>query len=396
MISKYIISVIIPAFIFAGCSTKSPIENNFITVDVTKDYPKKDVVLQDIFDIEYVPLETSDEFLTSGNVRAIGKDLIITKNNGRTDGNIYLFDRTTGKGIRRINRLGQGGEEYTNILDIVLDEDRQEMFVNNHYLAKIVVYDLKGNFKRSFKQKENYFYGEIGNFDKDRLICHDDCLSFDKEETKRNFFMLASKQDGSIKEIPIPYDKVKTSLILKQVDGKKRDWSIYNKRMIPYKDSWLLNEISADTIYRYSPDAGLIPFIVRKPSVQTMSPEIFLFPSVMTDRYYFMQTAKKDFDFKMDSDVERTDLMYDKETNKIFRVTIYNADYTEKVPVKIMFEMFMLSFANKDGVAFSRVLPAFELAEAYKNGKLRGHLKKIAAKLDEEDNPVIMIAKYKR
>lgn len=396
MISKYIISVIIPAFIFAGCSTKSPIENNFITVDVTKDYPKKDVVLQDIFDIEYVPLETSDEFLTSGNVRAIGKDLIITKNNGRTDGNIYLFDRTTGKGIRRINRLGQGGEEYTNILDIVLDEDRQEMFVNNHYLAKIVVYDLKGNFKRSFKQKENYFYGEIGNFDKDRLICHDDCLSFDKEETKRNFFMLASKQDGSIKEIPIPYDKVKTSLILKQVDGKKRDWSIYNKRMIPYKDSWLLNEISADTIYRYSPDAGLIPFIVRKPSVQTMSPEIFLFPSVMTDRYYFMQTAKKDFDFKMDSDVERTDLMYDKEANKIFRVTIYNADYTEKVPVKIMFEMFMLSFINKDGVAFSRVLPAFELAEAYKNGKLRGHLKKIAAKLDEEDNPVIMIAKYKR
>ena len=396
MISKYIISVIIPAFIFAGCSTKSPIENNFITVDVTKDYPKKDVVLQDIFDIEYVPLETSDEFLTSGNVRAIGKDLIITKNNGRTDGNIYLFDRTTGKGIRRINRLGQGGEEYTNILDIVLDEDRQEMFVNNHYLAKIVVYDLKGNFKRSFKQKENYFYGEIGNFDKDRLICHDDCLSFDKEETKRNFFMLASKQDGSIKEIPIPYDKVKTSLILKQVDGKKRDWSIYNKRMIPYKDSWLLNEISADTIYRYSPDAGLIPFIVRKPSVQTMSPEIFLFPSVMTDRYYFMQTAKKDFDFKMDSDVERTDLMYDKETNKIFRVTIYNADYTEKVPVKIMFEMFMLSFINKEGVAFSRVLPAFELAEAYKNGKLRGHLKKIAAKLDEEDNPVIMIAKYKR
>jgi len=396
MISKYIILVIIPAFIFAGCSTKSPIENNFITVDVTKDYPKKDVVLQDIFDIEYVPLETSDEFLTSGNVRAIGKNLIITKNNGRTDGNIYLFDRTTGKGIRRINRLGQGGEEYTNILDIVLDEDRQEMFVNNHYLAKIVVYDLKGNFKRSFKQKENYFYGEIGNFDKDRLICHDDCLSFDKEETKRNFFMLASKQDGSIKEIPIPYDKVKTSLILKQVDGKKRDWSIYNKRMIPYKDSWLLNEISADTIYRYSPDAGLIPLIVRKPSVQTMSPEIFLFPSVMTDRYYFMQTAKKNFDFKMDSDVERTDLMYDKEANKIFRVTIYNADYTEKVPVKIMFEMFMLSFINKDGVAFSRVLPAFELAEAYKNGKLRGHLKKIAAKLDEEDNPVIMIAKYKR
>jgi len=50
--------------------------------------------------------------------------------------------------------------------------------------------------------------------------------------------------------------------------------------MIPYRDGWLLNEISADTIYKYSPDAGLIPFIVRKPSVQTMNPEIF-FPKML-------------------------------------------------------------------------------------------------------------------
>lgn len=393
---KLITVLTILLFLLMGCSESKQQDEGYITVDVTKSYPEKEIILQDIFDIEYVPLETSEEFLTSGNVRAVGKDIIITKNNGRTDGDIFFFDRTTGKGIRKINRLGQGGEEYTNILEIVLDEERQEIFVNNHYSGKIVVYDLEGNFKRSFKQRENYFYDEIGVFDKDRLICHDGCLNFDDEETKRNFFMLVSRQDGSIDEIPIPYDKVKTELILKQIDGKKRDWSIRNKQLIPHEDGWLLIELSADTIYRCSSDMLLKPFIVRTPSVQAMSPEIFLFPNVLTGRYYFMQAVKRDFDFISDTDVERTDLMYDKETNKIFEVTLYNDDYIEKIPVKIMFEMFTLCFVNKEEIAFMRMIPAFDLVEAYKEGKLSGRLKEIAATLDEEDNPVIMIAKHKK
>lgn len=395
--NKYHLSLtIIFIIIFTGCKNKTSESNNYIFIDVMKEYPQKELALQDIFDIEYIQLETTDEFMTTGNVRAIGEKLIITKNNGRTDGNIFLFDRTTGKGIRKINRIGQGSEEYTNILEIVLDEERQEIFINNHYSGKIIVYDLEGNFKRSFKQRENYFYDEIGIFDKDRLICHDGYLSFDKEETKRNFFMLVSKQDGSIEELAIPYDQLKTELIIKQVDGKPRDWSVHNRQLIPHKDGWLLTDLSADTIYRSSPDMKLKPFIVRIPSVQSMDPEIFLFPNVLTDRYCFMQTVKKDFDFKTDTDLERTDLMYDKETNKIHEITLYNSDYLEKVSVKIMFEISTLSFFNNEGAVFSKSLPAHELVDAYKEGKLRGPLKKIASHLDEEDNPVIMIAKYKQ
>lgn len=395
--NKYHLSLtIIFIIIFTGCKNKTSESNNYIFIDVMKEYPQKELALQDIFDIEYIQLETTDEFMTTGNVRAIGEKLIITKNNGRTDGNIFLFDRTTGKGIRKINRIGQGSEEYTNILEIVLDEERQEIFINNHYSGKIIVYDLEGNFKRSFKQRENYFYDEIGIFDKDRLICHDGYLSFDKEETKRNFFMLVSKQDGSIEELAIPYDQLKTELIIKQVDGKPRDWSVRDRQLIPHKDGWLLTDLSADTIYRSSPDMKLKPFIVRIPSVQSMDPEIFLFPNVLTDRYCFMQTVKKDFDFKTDTDLERTDLMYDKETNKIHEITLYNSDYLEKVSVKIMFEISTLSFFNNEGAVFSKSLPAHELVDAYKEGKLRGPLKKIASHLDEEDNPVIMIAKYKQ
>lgn len=41
-------------------------------------------------------------------------------------------------------------------------------------------------------------------------------------------------------------------------------------------------------------------------------------------------------------------------------------------------------------------MEAYKLVEAYNNGELKGELKNIAAELDEESNPVIMIAKDKK
>lgn len=77
-------------------------------------------------DVEYIPLETTDEFITQGVVMAISDKYILTKNYVN-DGYIYIFDRKTGKGIRKINRKGQGGEEYAFIVSAVLDEDNEEI-----------------------------------------------------------------------------------------------------------------------------------------------------------------------------------------------------------------------------------------------------------------------------
>lgn len=55
-------------FIMTGCGgQKSGTQNDdIITVDVTASYPKKELILQDFMDVEYVPLETNDEFVTMG------------------------------------------------------------------------------------------------------------------------------------------------------------------------------------------------------------------------------------------------------------------------------------------------------------------------------------------
>jgi hypothetical protein len=65
-------SVIMLAAVIAGCTgckhSGKQVTNDIVTVDVMASYPEKELILQDFMDVEYVPLETTDEFITQGLV----------------------------------------------------------------------------------------------------------------------------------------------------------------------------------------------------------------------------------------------------------------------------------------------------------------------------------------
>ena len=379
---------------FIGCNQPKPKSEDFITVDVTATYPKKELILQDFMDVEYIPLESTDSFITMAHVQDIGEDVIILRNRNRSsDGNIFIFNKK-GKGLRKINRQGPGDEEYTFLLKAFLDEDNNELFVNDHRASKMSVYDLFGQFKRSFKHKDGSIFDPVYNFDKNNLICLDYISDF--EEEPKNRFFIVSKQDGRItKEIQIPY-KVKKSTVLTVTDEAKGvtiSNATRNEELIPYFGDWLLVDPSSDTIYKSAPDFSLTPFIVRTPSIQSMIPEIFLFPGVFTDRYYFLQTVKKEYDFTTNSGFPRTDLVYDQQEKAIYEYTVLNADFSTKKLVNMVYEITLI---NDDGIAFVQRLEAPDLIEANENGELKGKLKEIASTLDEESNPVLMLARYKK
>ena len=50
---------------------------------------------------------------------------------------------------------------------------------------------------------------------------------------------------------------------------------------------------------------------------------------------------------------------------------------------------------NNNGIAAVQTLSAGQLVEAYQEDGLQGRLKEVAAGLDEESNPVVMLVKYK-
>ncbi len=369
---------------FVGC--KKSDTNNLITVDVTASYPEKELILQDFMDVEYIPLETNDEFVTQGVVMAIDNKFIVTKN-GSNDGDIFVFDRKTGKALRKINKMGKGPEEYSHLTNIVLDEQNNELFINCIVSKKILVYDLFGNFKRSFKHTEDNGYVNVFNYDTDNLICYNRLILYKDGENRGSepYHMIISKQDGSItRNITIPFDVIKTPFI----DEGGRTVSTLFPPIIPYKNTWLLVETSSDTVYNYIPKKNkLIPFLVKKPTVDT---EVFLTMGTMTDQYYFMQTMKKEFDFTKGRGFPIADLMYDRQENAVFKPAVINGDYVKRKKVD------MTSHPINSGIAAFQKLEAFQLVEAYKNDGLKGKLKEIAAELSEESNPVIMVMKYKK
>lgn len=352
-----------------------------------------------------MPLETTEEFVTTGSVSAIDENFILLKDAGRMQsGNIYFADRA-GKFKRMINHLGQSGEEYIYLRQFVYDKENQELYVNDTMGKKIVVYDLNGNFKRSFKSIENIYYEWIGNYDRDYLIC---CSlpNADPNETgydegiKDSGFMLLSKQDENSLKIQIPYEKyISTTFIIessKSPTGKFYT-SISNTPLIPYQGSWLLVEASSDTIYQYLPNRTQIPFIVRTPEIQSMNPKIFLYPGVITDRYCFMQTVKMEYDFEKDEGFSTTELVYDKQENAIYSYKVYNGDIKKETSLNLVFQVPIVpTILNNDGIAYISRLEAHDLVDACEKGILKGRLKEIAAQLNEESNPVLMIAIYKK
>ena len=378
------------AVFFVNCNGKEQSINGLLLFDVTKNYPWKELILQDFMDVEYVPLETTNEFLCQGFVQDVTENYIIVRNFSRT-GDIFIFDRK-GKAVKRINRVGQGGEEYVFLLEAIYDEEHDDLFVSD-LGRKIMVYNKEGIYKRYFKARENGKYKFIRNFDQDHLICYDGEVSNDGVTNGQNF-LLVSKQDGSFKTIHIPFEKSTATAVISKTFQPGVTWGITPQTdfpLVPYKGKWILMEPSCDTLYTLYSDLVKKPFIVREPSIQNMTPEVFLFLSIVTDRYYFMETVKREYDFADKKGYPSTNLVYDQEENKTYRSIVYNGDYNIKKDVQMNYIPL-----NQD-IASCHIIPAHELVVAYQKGWLKdGRLKEIAATLDEESNPVLMFYKHKK
>lgn len=265
-----------------------------------------------------------------------------------------------------------------------MDETANELIVNDPIIQKICVYDLEGNFKRSFKHADGHKFVDVTGFDKDYLVCYDENIFMDAEKTEidntRVYHFLISKQDGSIvQEIPVPYEKLNIPMI--QQDGMT---SIsFVKTIMALQNDLLIIQNSSDTIYRFTAKGHKTePFMVKIPS---SNPERLMTIGTVTSRYCFFQTIDKTFNPKTGRGFPFRELVYDKETNEVFTSVVLNADFTSKQQVD------MIRLAQNGKIACIQALQAHKLIEANEQGELKGKLKEIASKLNEDSNPVIML-----
>ena len=367
----------------AACQSNDNADS-IMTIDLNKKYQEKEIILQDIMDVEYVPLDSSDEFISSGNIKAVGDKYIVLVSGGK----ILLFDRHTGKGIRVIDHEGQGADEYTLAYNVILDEANNELFVNDPTIKKICVYDLEGNFKRSFSHGEEHQFIDVTDFDKDFLVCYDEAIFMDMEKTEtdnsKTYHFLISKQDGSIaQEISVPYEKINAPML--QVGGMTS--VTFVRAVVPLNKDMLIIQNSSDTIYRYTANKHqMVPFLVKIPSTD---PERLITIGTVTPQYCFFQTIDKTFNPETGRGFPHHDLVIDRQTNEAFSSVVLNADYSSKQQVD------MIRFAQNGEVLCVQALQAHKLVEANEKGELNGYLKEIASQLNEDSNSVIMVMRAK-
>ena len=131
------------AFVAMSVSCGPSADIGMMTIDMEKSYPKKELAINDIWEMEYIALETDSLFLVSGGQpQHVGENKLGFVDN-RT-GNLLFFDAKTGKKAFCINRKGAGPEEYKSVGALVMDEKTGEIFAWSIIDGTFQVYDAQG------------------------------------------------------------------------------------------------------------------------------------------------------------------------------------------------------------------------------------------------------------
>ena len=404
MKQEFFIILVAMAFTFVGCSTKTEKTDNtdgIFSIDLSISYPHKEIHLQSIAEIEYVALETTDDILLDETFRlsSISDNYIVGWQNKTNE--VFIFNRN-GKTVTKINKFGQGGAEYSSIEGILFDEKNEEIFVvERSEVGRIQVYTLNREYKRTLNYSKDFSDLRLYNFDDETLLIYVDderssmikLFTSQGGQTSVRFvdperpYMLMSKKDGTIiseLNIVIP-ERYTLSFV---GEGALRLYRLpYNRY---HGQDFVIADMSSDTIYKLSKNRELEPLFIRKPSVISSSPLIVWSSMFMTDKFSVLHRATKNESSRDAATVVSLDtLMHNLSTGEINKVTFVNEDF----PSARWAPSIGIQLPQNNVVAGLLQMP--RLFNAYEQKQLKGDLEQLVATLDEEDNQIVMIVKFK-
>ena len=399
--------------IFFGCCQKNPqnatIKNDIIHIDISKDYPqyKNSVVASR----EFVPLETTNDVLLdrSAMLHYISEKYILVIEQGR--GNIFLFD-INGKIVSYFNHKGQGPQEWMAMSSVVLDEKNDEIFVFDDIVVagggRILVYTLNGKYKRTLKYPtDSRLRLTAYNFDDETMLVYD--IEGLRDKTYKNKpYMFLSKKDGSITStLNISFTERYDTRVITQSEVSGQSYfssssvTITNRRH--NGQDFVIADVSSDTIYRLTKNRDLIPFIVRTPSVHSTDPHLTCTPVAIADKFILLYITPLDYEAVNKGKAPSVKiLMYELETGNIytvdFRPTWNDVNFLQKNIDARLHPSWKLKEDYNNNAKFKKELEqlsATTLDKDYKK-KLVEFEQFLSNKLDEEDNPVVVVERFNK
>ena len=361
-------------------------------LDMNLRYPKKIVDLQDIADVEYIVLETHDDGLASGSFNTtITDSLIITYNMS----NDILFFHRDGRFSHSFNRKDGSGKEYSIISEnLCVNPEQKEIYIYESARGRIQVYSFDGQYKRTLKVRgDGYEYGTLFYIDSEFLLLQD-LKNVDENSphpaNPKPYYRL-SVADGSKQQLPLMVEK-RISNSLTWYNKETDKFASIGVSISPVANiggELTISDFALDTVYAYR-DERLVP-IARKVNWMKKSGVPWLVTlDAITDKYYLWHAIEKDTKKMVWPDKT---FLQDRYTGECTQIKLADKNITDK-KYRFRHRASANLFCPPKG-CIMQYYPAYRLIELYKEGKLQGELKEIASKLSEDDNPVLMLAKFK-
>lgn len=367
----------------------------FPQIDMNAVYPEKEICLQDIAEVSYIPLETTDESVFYGNIESVSDKGIV----GVGDDKIYLF-HPDGKVRRIIDRKGEGPGEYPVVYNAGVDWDREEIYVCVSLRKTIMVYSLSGEFKRELPIGFSPRNSEIHSNDAGQFVFfkgNSEPSEVQGEIVPYRPYMLVSKEDGKVDSLQMLRDYHVSVAITgaETIFGYSTVYVSYAAIKDMGQDVYL-NDDSSDTIYSLK-GSEAEPILVRTPSVRSDNAgKYFLHLQGILPRYHYLRFQAREMalgdhlggnNFGTKDEVSY-EVLHDKRSGEVFRPIFKNNDYPDSENDEIIFS------GCEKHVGFM-TFEAMDLIEALENNELSGELKTIAEGLTEDDNFVLMVMKFK-
>ena len=387
MIFRIIAIIFLFLFLFS-CKIEQSAEN----VIKMNDAIIKELYMSDYFEsIEYIPLETQNNCLIGINpVFYITTEFIVAINPKEKD--CFLFDRFTGKYIRKIGQVGQGPEDYFDIpLGIVVNEQEKKIsFGQGDHLIEYSLTDgsaipVSTNIPRIATNKLTYvtkdiwaigLFNPIGNN-------HNQILFFNRKEkidSIPNQYLFTLKVNNIIMDPDecffycynnsVYYKNIYNDTIFKIIDRKLQPEWVFDMQ----KSTHLLFQSREDPL-EYIKE--LEKFKLLKKILET-------------DEYLFFEILyqkQKHFFFYHKNQCKLTELEQGKFINDIDGGLAFWPTYTNQNQYLIC------------------IYQAFDMKDEVENSKLREQniknmpafmkMRSLVSQLDEEDNPIVVIVKLK-
>ena len=372
-------------FLLLLCSSCNSSENGTIIFNAKDNYPEIGLKLSDVADVEYIHLKPGEDSILINGFTNKARELFVTNDK------IFLLDQNRkiviydhfGNPLTKIESVGRGPKEFVGLIDFLADSTKNEIYFFSGDGKKMLIFDFEGKYKKHYPKDRVTYFQNVNLLENSKFLGYRRVF---KEGDKRPILTILSSKFENESSIPLNHKRP----YIFDPDGVLEYSSIINSR----KGEFLFS-LRSDTIYFLDNRLKIIPRFVDKTPYG--SENIQIYPTIETNEYVFFCTL---FSHITDPDGKLRYFVYDKKKKEFFRLkqfsgTVKDRNFKRDFQLALIndfIEINSLTLTLNNNIA-ATLIPAHLLIENRESLPLK--LKEISKNLNENDNPVLMLIKFK-